>query len=118
MVLCAVRAVLAADRDLSALFSSTVLIRRGDKNDRVRYLQEALDACGYNVSPDGVFGPLTESAVREFQRDSGLYVDGIAGPATIRELEKTLLQSQSARQIYREARRDAFGNRRPLRHER
>lgn len=88
VVLCAVRAVLAADRDLSALFSSTVLIRRGDKNDRVRYLQEALHACGYNVSPDGVFGPLTESAVREFQRDRGLYVDGIAGPATIRELEK------------------------------
>lgn len=88
VVLCAVRAVLAADRDLSALFSSTGLIRRGDKNDRVRYLQEALHACGYNVSPDGVFGPLTESAVREFQRDRGLYVDGIAGPATIRELEK------------------------------
>jgi peptidoglycan hydrolase-like protein with peptidoglycan-binding domain len=31
---------------------------------------------------DGIFGPVTKSAVEQFQTDSGLAVDGIVGPAT------------------------------------
>ncbi|MFJ5309995.1 peptidoglycan-binding protein [Streptomyces sp. NPDC088350] len=37
------------------------------------------------VSPggiDGIFGPLTEHAVKELQRRSGLVVDGMVGPHT------------------------------------
>lgn len=34
------------------------------------------------VTADGEFGPITENAVRDFQKRSGLFVDGIAGPAT------------------------------------
>src|ERR1700730_10476802 len=30
---------------------------------------------------DGIFGPVTKSAVEQFQTDSGLAVDGIVGPA-------------------------------------
>lgn len=37
---------------------------------------------------DGVFGPLTERAVRAFQQDSGLVVDGIAGPMTFAALDQ------------------------------
>jgi peptidoglycan hydrolase-like protein with peptidoglycan-binding domain len=31
---------------------------------------------------DGIFGPVTQSAVEQFQKDSSLAVDGIVGPAT------------------------------------
>jgi peptidoglycan DL-endopeptidase CwlO len=35
------------------------------------------------LSADGVYGPVTRQAVRDFQRSRGLLVDGIAGPATL-----------------------------------
>jgi len=35
---------------------------------------------------DGIFGPITENAVREFQRSRNLSVDGIAGPLTFTSL--------------------------------
>src|SRR5262245_37118915 len=49
----------------------------------VLVLQQRLNALGYAVGvADGVFGPLTDTAVRAFQGDRGLVVDGIVGPAT------------------------------------
>lgn len=41
-----------------------------------------------NITPDGIFGADTTSAVRAFQRTFGLSVDGIVGPATWAALEK------------------------------
>jgi murein L,D-transpeptidase YcbB/YkuD len=35
---------------------------------------------GYTVDPDGYFGPDTEEAVRDFQRNAGLEDDGLVGP--------------------------------------
>jgi hypothetical protein len=59
------------------------LIRRGDRSSEVRRIQEALAAAGFDPGPiDGVFGPLTEAAVRTFQEAAGLTVDGIVGPDT------------------------------------
>lgn len=52
-------------------------------------LQRALIAHGYGVGSagaDGKPGPATKRAVEAFQRDRGLHVDGIAGPATIAAL--------------------------------
>lgn len=50
----------------------------------VKELQAALLARGYKVvKADGVFGPITDKAVRAFQSDEKLAVDGIAGPKTL-----------------------------------
>ena len=48
----------------------------------VRPLQQLLQARGYNVAVDGIFGPVTEGAVKDFQQSKGLTADGIAGPQT------------------------------------
>jgi hypothetical protein len=46
-------------------------------------LQTTLKNKGYAVGPlDGIFGPKTEKAVRAFQKDAKLVVDGKAGPKT------------------------------------
>jgi len=53
----------------------------------VRVLQGALNALGFAAgSLDGIFGAYTERAVREFQANSGLPVDGIVGLDTVRAL--------------------------------
>lgn len=58
------------------------------RGDAIRDLQQALfDAGIEEVAVDGVFGPETDGAVRAFQRDKGLTVDGIVGPATRAALE-------------------------------
>jgi len=68
-----------------------------DRGDAVRDLQTALSGAGYPVAADGVFGPLTEDAVRRFQRDAGLVVDGVAGPRTRTALRNALSLPQRLR---------------------
>lgn len=46
-------------------------------------VQQLLVAAGYDPGPvDGIMGPLTIRAIRRFQADKGLLVDGIVGPKT------------------------------------
>src|SRR5262245_8723539 len=52
-------------------------LRRGDSGPLVRKLQELL-----GIFVDGEFGPRTEAAMREFQRQHQLVPDGIIGPKT------------------------------------
>lgn len=58
-------------------------VRRGAQGEDVKAIQEKLAAAGYDVGEiDGKFGPKTERALKQYQRDHGLQVDGIAGPRT------------------------------------
>ena len=60
----------------------------GASSSRVRILQKALMALGFDVpKADGVFGSDTYAAVKEFQKIVGLEVDGKAGPLTLQKLE-------------------------------
>jgi len=55
-----------------------VLLQRGTRGETVKKLQT-----GLGLSADGIFGPGTEKAVREFQASKSIDVDGIAGPQTL-----------------------------------
>ncbi|MFB2938807.1 peptidoglycan-binding protein [Aerosakkonemataceae cyanobacterium BLCC-F154] len=57
-------------------------LRKGSKGDDVKLLQAILNSYGYSLKVDGVFGQLTEDAVKRFQKSRGLKVDGIVGPKT------------------------------------
>lgn len=60
----------------------TATVKRGDKGTPVRWVQDKLCKAGYKVSIDGSFGPATDRAVRKYQKNKGLEVDGRVGPAT------------------------------------
>jgi peptidoglycan hydrolase-like protein with peptidoglycan-binding domain len=63
--------------------SDHCVMRRGNKNNAVRYLQEVLrDVYDYNIAVDGDFGPATERALISQQRAFGIKADGIYGPQT------------------------------------
>ena len=62
-------------------------LREGDKGTAVTELQTMLKKLNYYYgSVTGSFGSLTKQAVRKFQDDNKLTVDGVAGPATINKL--------------------------------
>ncbi len=57
-------------------------LRRGAEGDLVVKIQQRI-----GITADGIFGPNTEAAVRQFQRSLGLVPDGIVGPNTWKALE-------------------------------
>lgn len=61
------------------------VLKRGSRGQDVKCLQTLLNENGYNLTVDGVFGKLTEQAVRDFQArhiDACKIVDGICGRLT------------------------------------
>ncbi len=66
-------------------------LSKGDKGTEVKEMQEKLIVCGYSCGSygaDGDFGSGTDSAVRSFQKDYGLTVDGKFGPASKAKLDE------------------------------
>ena len=72
-----------SDIDNAGRLHAVANLKRGSTGEAVRRLQERLNELGYSCgTADGVFGAKTEAAVRRFQADHGLTVDGVAGMAT------------------------------------
>ena len=83
------------DNVVSGSISPWPVIRIGRRNHPVRTLQHLLRAHGHGVTVDGVFGPVTEAAVRAFQTSKALSVDGIVGPQTWAALIITVRQGST-----------------------
>lgn len=68
------------------------IIKKGSSGSEVKLVQQKL-----NLVADGIFGTLTEEAVKEFQKNNGLTVDGIVGKNTWEKL--TSIPAKSSRNI-------------------
>ncbi|MCM3489884.1 peptidoglycan-binding protein [Alkalihalophilus marmarensis] len=69
--------------------ASSSILRIGTTSAAVTNMQAQLRTIGlFGQAPTGYYGTVTEQAVRAFQRQQGLTVDGIAGPATLGKLQQ------------------------------
>jgi peptidoglycan hydrolase-like protein with peptidoglycan-binding domain len=64
-------------------------IHKGQEGASVKTVQRQLNAAGAHppLAEDGMFGPKTDRAVRQFQQQHGLAVDGLVGPKTLKALQ-------------------------------
>jgi hypothetical protein len=62
------------------------MLKLGSRGDMVVWAQEHLVTAGEEIAVNGIFGKATRGAVRRFQEDHGLFVDGQVGTATWRAL--------------------------------
>jgi N-acetylmuramoyl-L-alanine amidase len=93
--------------------SAAPLLKQGSKGGDVWDLQYRLQVLGYYQQPlDGKFGPHTRQAVKKFQRNYGLAVDGVAGRQTWRMLKKVSVNREEmqllARLVHAEARGEPY----------
>lgn len=81
----------------SSLFGTYATIRKGQKGDRVKTLQQALITLGYlKGSADGIFGNGTFRAVKAFQKAKKLTADGVAGKKTLSAITTALSGKSSS----------------------
>lgn len=92
-----VNAFVIAVIGFAATRSTPTLSRLGSRGEEVRQIQTKLKSLGlYTGSIDGIYGTNTQKAVRQFQKNCGLTVDGIAGPKTLLYLGITGSSSSSS----------------------
>ena len=65
-------------------------LRIGSKGLQIYYLQQDLNYLGAELAMDGIFGSMTCGAVRQFQKDHKLDVDGIYGPKSYKAMMEAL----------------------------
>lgn len=73
--------------------TTTTILRKGSTGAEVKSLQKKLLQIGYylgSYGADGDYGDATVTAVRKFQKDNSLTVDGEAGPNTLAAVDRVL----------------------------
>ena len=94
---------------LSCAVTALASFQRGDDGQEVLSIQKRLVELNYSIkSIDGDFGPETENAVRSFQTDRGLEVDGIVGSATYRALMNKEMPPNRSNSVARNVMRAAY----------
>ena len=69
-------------------YNACINVRKGAEGN-ITYLIQAMLVChSFDIDEDGIFGPATENAVKEFQSRNGLSADGIVGKNTFNKLFK------------------------------
>lgn len=63
-------------------YPDNIIVRQGQQGAQGCYIQACLIHLGYSVAFDGIYGANTAAAVKNFQANNGLAVDGLVGPAT------------------------------------
>ena len=58
-----------------------MLLKKGSSGQMVKNIQELL-----GLTADGIYGPATEAAVRAWQLNNSLHVDGMVGPKTMQTM--------------------------------
>lgn len=76
------------------------VLKKGSRGPDVADLQRLLTAAGWPCKDDGVFGQITENAVKEYQAEHGLTVDGKAGERTMASLRGQITSSPPAVEIW------------------
>jgi len=88
-------------------------LRKGDKGSAVKQLQQDLIALGYGkymqpYGADSSFGAATENAVKAFQKDNKLSVDGVAGPKTQAKIDELMKKNApDYKKMYNDAKKQA-----------
>ena len=79
----------AAKTTTESIIELEEALQRGSKGDDVKKMQEMLIALGYDLDKygaDGIFGPETQAALKEYERDAGLAIDGVYDAAEAQSL--------------------------------
>ncbi|WP_448955423.1 peptidoglycan-binding domain-containing protein [Labrys neptuniae] len=89
---------LSQDAQLQRAEKSNPLLSRGMTGSGIAILQDLLADLGakfirtfHTGKADGIFGPETELAVKQFQSRVGLRADGIVGPRTLAALDQAVI---------------------------
>lgn len=78
------------------------VLRKGSTGDEVKELQQKLTTLGYSLGAiDGDFGDKTLAAVKKFQSDYSLEVDGVVGNQTWAALDKAVAAKSSVPYVVR-----------------
>lgn len=71
-------------------------LQPGDHGDDVARLQQSLTAIGYDLAPDGEYGPATAAAVERLYADRGYEAPTVGDPAAVKEASRAVLSAQYA----------------------
>ena len=84
----AICAMLAGSMSISTFAAPLEVYMKGNQSDEVKEIQEMLIDIGYleEGQADGIFGNKTVDAVKEFQKDNNIRVDGMVGKETLEAL--------------------------------